>query len=135
MLYVAYGLVLGGALLLATQKTLKLLCQKTSSASRLCRGVLDVVDRKALKAGMLIVRDPKTHTEFRVDSGSRRSMTPYHRPATHPSINGFMCNRNGSEVPTFESIEIISHDFTITLFILTDKVIYPLVCSRSAISA
>ena len=54
---------------------------------------------------MLIVRDPKTHIEFMVDSGSR-SVIPCHRPATHPSATGFMFCLNGSEVPTFESVEL-----------------------------
>ena len=34
------------------------------------------MDRKALKTGMLILRNPKTHIEFMVDSGSRRSVIP-----------------------------------------------------------
>ena len=55
---------------------------------------------------MLIVRDPKTHIEFMVDSGRRRSVIPCHRPATHPSVTGFMSCLNGSEVPTFESVEL-----------------------------
>ena len=55
---------------------------------------------------MLIVRDPKTHIAFMVDSGSRRSVIPCHRPATHPSVTGFMSCLNGSEVPTFESVEL-----------------------------
>ena len=38
MLFKAYRVVLGGALLLAAQKTLMLLCQKTSSALRLSSG-------------------------------------------------------------------------------------------------
>ena len=76
-----------------------LLCQKTSSASTLCSGGLDDMDRKTLKTGMLIVHDPKTHIEFMVDSGSRRSVIPCHRPATHPSVTGFMSCLNGSEVP------------------------------------
>ena len=71
MLFAAYRLVLGGALFIAAQKTLMLLSQKTSSASRLCSGGLDAMDHKALKTGMLIARDPKTHIEFMVDSGSR----------------------------------------------------------------
>ena len=69
-------------------------------------GGLDAIDRKALRTGMLIVRDPKTHIEFMVDSGSRRSVIPCHRPATHPSVTGFMSCLNGSEVPTFESVEL-----------------------------
>ena len=64
------------------------------------------MDRKALKTGMLIVRDPKTHIEFMVDSGSRRSEIPCHRPATHPSVTGLMSCLNVSEVPTFESVEL-----------------------------
>ena len=59
-----------------------LLCQKTSSAFRLSCGGSDAIDCKSLKAGMLIVRDPKTHIEFTVDSGNRRSVIPCHRPAT-----------------------------------------------------
>ena len=39
MLFTAYRLVLGGALLLAAQQILMLLCQKTSSSSRLCSGL------------------------------------------------------------------------------------------------
>ena len=69
-------------------------------------GGLQAINRKALKTGMLIVRDPKTHIEFMVDSGSRRSVIPCHRPATHPSVTGFMSCINGSEVPTFESVEL-----------------------------
>ena len=69
-------------------------------------GGLDAIDRKALGTGMLIVRDPKTHIEFMVDSGSRRSVIPCHRPATHPSVTEFMSCLNGSEVPTFESVEL-----------------------------
>ena len=41
-------------------------------------GGLDAIDRKALRTGMLIVRNPKTHIEFMVDSGSRRSVIPCH---------------------------------------------------------
>ena len=52
-------------------------------------GGLDAIDRKALKTGMLIVRDPKTHIEFMVDSGSCRSVIPCHRSATHSSVTGF----------------------------------------------
>ena len=59
---------------------------------------LDAMDRKALKMGVLIVRNPRTHIEFMVDSGSRRSVIPYYRPATHPSVTGFMPCPNGSEV-------------------------------------
>ena len=92
--------------MLAAQKTLMLLCKKTSSASTLCSGGLDAMDRKTLKTGMLIVRDPKTHIEFMVDSGSRRSVIPCHRPATHSSVTGFMSCLNGSEVPTFECVEL-----------------------------
>ena len=69
-------------------------------------GGLQAINRKALKTGMLIVRDPKTHIEFMVDSGSRRSVIPCHGPATHPSVTGFMSCINGSEVPTFESVEL-----------------------------
>ena len=69
-------------------------------------GGLDATDRKALKTGMLIVRDLKTHIEFMVDSDSRRSVIPYHRPATHSSVTGFMSCLNGFEVPTFESVEL-----------------------------
>ena len=64
------------------------------------------MDRKALKTGMLIVRDPKTHIELMVDSGSRRSVIPCRRPATHPRVTGFMSCLNGSEVPRFESVEL-----------------------------
>ena len=64
------------------------------------------MDRKALKTGMLIVHDPKTHIEFMVDSGSRRSVDPCHRPATHSSVTGFMSCLNRSEVPTFECVEL-----------------------------
>ena len=64
------------------------------------------MDREALKTGMLIVRDPKTHIEFMVDSGRRRSVIPCRRPATHPSVTGFMSCLNGCEVPTFESVEL-----------------------------
>ena len=69
-------------------------------------GGLDAMDCKALKTGMLLVRDPKIHIEFMVDSGSRRSVIPCHRPATHLSVAGFMSCLNGSEVPTFESVEL-----------------------------
>ena len=69
MLFAACRFGFEGALLLAAQKTLMILCQKTSSAFRLCSGGLDAMDCKALKTGMLIVRDPKTHIEFMVDSG------------------------------------------------------------------
>ena len=64
------------------------------------------MDRKALSTGMLIVRDPKTHIEFMVDSGSRRSVIPRPRPATHPSVTGFMSCLNGSKVPFFGSVEL-----------------------------
>ena len=64
------------------------------------------MDCKALSTGMLIVRDPKTHIEFMVDSGRRRSVIPCHRPGTHPSVTGFMSYLNGSEVPTFGSVEL-----------------------------
>ena len=107
MFFVACRLVLGGVLLLVVQKALMLLFQKTSSAYRVfVVGGLDTMDRKALKTGMLIVSDPKIHTEFMVDSGSRRSVIPCHRPATHPRLTGFMSCLNGSEVPTFESVEL-----------------------------
>ena len=46
-------------------------------------GGLDAIDCKVLKTGMLIVREPKTHIKFMLDSGSCRSMIPCHRPATH----------------------------------------------------
>ena len=69
-------------------------------------GGLQAINRKALKTGMLIVRDPKTHIEFMVDSGSRRSVIPCHGPATHPSVTAFMSCINGSEVLTFESVEL-----------------------------
>ena len=36
----------------------------------------------------------------------RRSVIPYHRPATHPRVIGFMSCLNGSEIPTFESVEL-----------------------------
>ena len=55
---------------------------------------------------MLIVCDSKTYMKFMVDSGSRRSMIPCHRPTTHPSVIGFMSCLNGSEVLTFESVEL-----------------------------
>ena len=35
------------------------------------------MDRKVLKTGMLIERDPKTHIEFMVDSGCSRFVIPY----------------------------------------------------------
>ena len=116
--------MLGRALLLAAQKTLMLLCHKTSSASRLCNRGLDAMDRKTLKTGMLIVHDPKTYIEFMVDSGSRCSVIPCHRPATHPSVTGLMSCLNGSEVPTFESVELelalnLGRSFTWT-FVKTD---------------
>ena len=53
-------------------------------------GGLDAVDRKALKAGMLNVRNPKPHIEFMVGRGSHHFVIPYHRPATHPSATGFV---------------------------------------------
>ena len=64
------------------------------------------MDRKTLMTGMLIVRDPKTHIELMVDSGSRCSVIPCLRPATHPSITGFRSCLNKSEVFTFESVEL-----------------------------
>ena len=77
------------------------------------------MDRKALKTGMLHVRDPKTHIEFMVDSGSCRSVIPCRRPVTHPSVTGFMSCLNGFKVPTFESVELeltlnLSRSFTWT---------------------
>ena len=88
--------MLGGILLLAAQKTIMLLCHKTSSASTLFSGGLDAMNRKTLETGMLIVHDPKTHIEF--ISGSRRSVIPCHRPAIHPCVTGLMSCLNGSEV-------------------------------------
>ena len=64
------------------------------------------MDRKAVNTGMLIVRDPKTHIEFMVDSGSRRSVIARPTPATHSSVTGFMSCLNGPEVPTFGSVEL-----------------------------
>ena len=55
---------------------------------------------------MLIVRDPKAHIEFMVDSGSRRFVISCYKPATHSSVTRFMSCLNGSEVPTFESVEL-----------------------------
>ena len=55
---------------------------------------------------MFIVRDPTTHIEFMVDSGSCRSVILCHRPARHPSVTGFMSCLNDSEVFTFESVEL-----------------------------
>ena len=82
------------------------------------------MDSKALQTGMLIVRDPNTYIEFMVDSGSRRSVIPYQRPVTHPSVTGFMSCLNGSKVPTFESVELeltlnLGRSFTWT-FVKTD---------------
>ena len=69
-------------------------------------GCLDAMNCKALKAGMLIVRNCKTHIEFMVGSGSRRFVIPCHRPATHPSVTGFMSCLNGFELPTFASVDL-----------------------------
>ena len=69
-------------------------------------GDLDAMDRKTLKTEVLIVRNPKTVIEFMVDSGSRRSVIPCLRPATHPIVTGFMSCLNGYEVLTFESVEL-----------------------------
>ena len=113
--------------MVVAQKTIMLLCHKTSSASRLCSGGLDAMDRKTLKTGMLIVHDPKTHIEFMVDSDSRRFVIPCHRPATHPSVTGLMSCLNGSEVLTFESVDLelalnLGRPFTWT-FVKADVVV------------
>ena len=108
MLFAADRLVFVGGLLLAAQKRLMLLCQKKKQVTHpgFVVGGLDAVDRKALKAGMLIVRDSTTYIEFIVDSGSCRSVILCRRPATHPSVTRFMSCLNDSEVSTFESIEL-----------------------------
>ena len=102
MLHVA--LCLEGPCCLSPRKHYCYFATKRVAHPRFVVGSLDTIDRKALKTGMLIVRDPKTHIEFMVDSGSRRSVIQCHRPATHPSVTGFMSCLNGSEVPTFECV-------------------------------